>query len=577
MISRVIFLGDPYRGDQAGNIKRLEGLFSPALQQIGVPFTTHISAINTILDPDEWLNEWKSSLESDSSCALETIDFSKAAVIGFEIPEKELRYLEKEEIPWVNVSIHPVRFLDDLYLEVSSSFSYDMEQHAASEGLISFCVNSLRINHAPTTAQNHPSTLAIFGQTPIDKSVYFDGQFHRLDSYLTQLDELAQSHDEIIFKPHPHLTDPNVDQLILERYHATQIETENVYELLANGSINTACAISSSIISEAPYFGITGIFLEPKARRFGSPISYRTLLDDRCFWEEGLLQRQANDCKNHISRAVPANYLRQVFSSWGYVTEEQSIEKRLQTKQAELMNDIAQKNQEKIEQLVAECKTSTNQTQLILTQSEARALQAEVKTQELEATLQQLETRALQAENHSLQNESKVSAAEAATRDALKIANDREADLAAARQELHDVHQANHHHWQLAEARQQQIDAFLTSTSWRITAPLRQLSSLASFGLAIVKTPIKVVLKFLVKKGIEIVSDHPKLRGWLVSIIAKFPGLSRRIKALAPPSQQIFMRKENTLVLDQQRELGNPPDIDAILERIKIELTKKQP
>lgn len=41
------------------------------------------------------------------------------------------------------------------------------------------------------------------------------------------------------------------------------------------------------------------------------------------------------------------------------------------------------------------------------------------------------------------------------------------------RSELYAVHQANHHHWQLAESRQIQLDAIYSSTSWILTSPLR--------------------------------------------------------------------------------------------------------
>jgi len=37
------------------------------------------------------------------------------------------------------------------------------------------------------------------------------------------------------------------------------------------------------------------------------------------------------------------------------------------------------------------------------------------------------------------------------------------------------------------------------------------------------------------------------------------------------------MADKSDLPLDRQREPGDAPDIDAILERIRIELSKKQP
>jgi O-antigen chain-terminating methyltransferase len=49
--------------------------------------------------------------------------------------------------------------------------------------------------------------------------------------------------------------------------------------------------------------------------------------------------------------------------------------------------------------------------------------------------------------------------------------------LEAIRKELHDVHQSNHHHWQLVAARDLQIQELKTSRSWKITAPMRWIAN----------------------------------------------------------------------------------------------------
>jgi O-antigen chain-terminating methyltransferase len=73
-----------------------------------------------------------------------------------------------------------------------------------------------------------------------------------------------------------------------------------------------------------------------------------------------------------------------------------------------------------------------------------------------------------------------------------------QSETEAIRHELHALHQSNVHHWQLAEERGQHVRSLLTSTSWRITAPLRWVTKrLGSLG----RIPGKVVqrLKVLMK------------------------------------------------------------------------------
>lgn len=325
MIERVVFVGDLCRGAQAHSVVRIERLFSPVFAQLGVPTSIHVSEINGNICLSEWLDDWKKSLCDGHESRLQEIDLEKAAVVGFEMPADDLSYLDRNGVPWVNLAIHPLRFLDDLYFEVTTSFEGDVRPMAASAGLIAFCVNELRTRYARTGEIDTPPTLAIFGQTPIDKSIYFDNSFKTLDCYLERLDDLAAQHQRVLFRPHPNATSPEVDRMICERYNAIRHTDADVYKLFVTGRIATACAISSSVLEEAPCFGINTEYLEKRAKRFGRPVCYRSLLDHQEFWARCLLRRTTPTVSEVISRAVPPGYLRQSIESWGYVTAEKAM------------------------------------------------------------------------------------------------------------------------------------------------------------------------------------------------------------------------------------------------------------
>lgn len=339
MIERVVFIGDLNRGEQADNVVRMQRLFSPVLKQLNVASFLHVSEINRCSRLEEWLGAWRQSLDDEQNRELDAADLIGAAVIGFELPGRDLEILTARGIRWVNFEIHPLRFLDDLYFEVRTSFPGGLDRHSAGAGLVEFCVQSLRSKYPFAAGSRSPDTLAIFGQAPFDRSVYFDGQFHRLDSYLDRLDDLVGRHCRVLYRPHPYMTDANIDRLILQRYSAELSSDRDVYGVLINQGIKTACAISSSIISEVPHFGILGEYLEPRAKRFGPAVSYRALLDDQSFWSEGLLGRGKELASARISVAVPENYLRRVFASWGYVTDKQLNDERV-TAVEKSVNDI---------------------------------------------------------------------------------------------------------------------------------------------------------------------------------------------------------------------------------------------
>ena len=149
---------------------------------------------------------------------------------------------------------------------------------------------------------------------------------------------------------------------------------------------------------------------------------------------------------------------------------------------------------------------------------------------------------------------------------------------------LHQLDGSLHHLNDAYHQTSAQLQAVYTSTSWRVTAPLRSMKTVMSSCLRKTKTWFKTVLressamKYLIRKGIEFVSARPRLRGHLIAMIARFPRLYWRLKAMAPQVEpHTPMADKSDLPLDRQREPGDAPDIDAILERIRIELSKKQP
>lgn len=105
--------------------------------------------------------------------------------------------------------------------------------------------------------------------------------------------------------------------------------------------------------------------------------------------------------------------------------------------------------------------------------SEARARNAEAKARQAQEQAMHAgaNTQLLQAPDQLIHEED--TALKAIETDKLEKIKALDAELEKVRQELHNVHQWNHHHWQLAEQRLSQINALLKSESFRITAPLR--------------------------------------------------------------------------------------------------------
>ena len=478
--SRVVVAGDTFRGDQASNILALYKAFAPIFNHLNIHVELYATELNNNVIIQDWLPRWERSLQvGEVDARLAFLD--DASVLGFELPDHVLDTLNKRGVPWVNLAVHPIRFLDDLYLDVNTSFKYNIEEHSASEALIKYCASLQFPNAQKRTrcTQQAGRALTIFGQTPFDKSVYFDSQFRLLDSYFAELDKLANDYDRIYYRPHPHLSDENVDALVLARYGAELAAQRDLYPWMASGDITEACAISSSVLTEAPYFGVDAFYLEPRARRFGPPISYRSLVDDISFWAKFT---GVEDCGNSalgLSKIVPENYLREQFSSWSFQTPQDKLAQQVSLLERDCLAAL-EKN---------DCASS-----------QISKLQRGLD--ELSVTVRQLE---------GAYNETKLTMLELGDRLAIseKRAREAEKELAYSSEMLSSV---------------------LSSRTWRYTEPVRDIwvliAKIYSWGLV----RMKRLLSPLVQFSIVSVLSSPKIRPSVHRCVRRFPVLYTHLR-----------------------------------------------
>lgn len=81
----------------------------------------------------------------------------------------------------------------------------------------------------------------------------------------------------------------------------------------------------------------------------------------------------------------------------------------------------------------------------------------------------------------------------------------------------------------------QRVDDLLTSTSWRITAPFRKTSAALPLLPALPRLAMefcRAVARRLVRRAIQTVVVRPKLRGWIVARIGRYPRLTARLRRL---------------------------------------------
>lgn len=191
--------------------------------------------------------------------------FKDALVIGFELPDIIKHYLSSAGIPFVDCLIHPIRFMDDIFLGFASNHA-GIREALKGESLSD---EAIRVGAGLTSAAagRHFSfdcrgrTALVIGQVTSDRTQIKDGAFVGFADFADRLNLLLADFDDVLVKAHPF--DP--DNVGIRFIEGTNIKArrvhDNVYSLMSLAKMQDVITLSSSVGMEAAYFGCRTHFL----------------------------------------------------------------------------------------------------------------------------------------------------------------------------------------------------------------------------------------------------------------------------------------------------------------------------
>jgi hypothetical protein len=198
--------------------------------------------------------------------------FRDALVVAFELPPYVEHVLRRHGIPFVDVIIHPVRFLDDIFFAIRTgdadsnarvaTYAIAEEQIHAVAGLQAASARRL-FKFAP---QDGSALLLL--QTRFDRTQIRDGVFVGAMDFLDGIDHVVGPSRRVYVKDHP--LDPKTRHAVavLSRFRNAETIESNVYKLFACDGIHTVLTLSSSTGIEARYFGKQCHFLYRQPNEF---------------------------------------------------------------------------------------------------------------------------------------------------------------------------------------------------------------------------------------------------------------------------------------------------------------------
>lgn len=273
------------------------------------------------------------------------------------------------------------------------------------------------------------------------------------------------------------------------------------------------------------------------------------------------VSKEHDEIKNRL--AVPPNVFDEFILSGSSTS---SFHSHIAQVQATLVD--SQQQQQILEAALQETQQQCQKLDSQLQTAQAEVHQREEKLQEKETRLQELllslvekETKIQEAavtfaasKRQSQKLDLLLRTAEAEVRQSNIILHEKEEAINwlnnewnAARNQLDEVHQSNHHWWLETDRLNKEIQTVYNSKSWRITWPLRQSMKFSKWLLVqpmtiffwLVRLP-KRIARWLLYKLIALALKRPRLKMYVMARLRGYPQLEEKLRRLACLNQPIL-------------------------------------
>lgn len=186
-------------------------------------------------------------------------------VIYIEASETIKRIHNILNIPYIDLTVHPVRFLSDNYFGAAtnnSNIERVLSENRIDPRYFESQAQLVRTQSIQEKLYFKPNSLLIIGQTELDKALIRDGRLYSFYDYKDKLIEIIKEFDNVYFKPHPYRKDNESIESFLRSICNLEVTHKNIYKILPNNNIKGVAGLSSSAIYEARFFEKKRFFLK---------------------------------------------------------------------------------------------------------------------------------------------------------------------------------------------------------------------------------------------------------------------------------------------------------------------------
>ena len=188
--------------------------------------------------------------------------FKDSLVISYEMDACILEILDKLHIPYIDMYLSPIRFLEDQLFAITSNIPdvyKKILKYKLPEESIYLQADYLKTFYLMRDFKKMQQvpTVLFLGQTMFDRSLINpdNGEIYSILNHKDEFKRSIQGFDNILYKRHPKVSNDIAIVDYLKTLGNVHITTDNFYSLISDHNIRKVVAISSGGLTEAKYFG----------------------------------------------------------------------------------------------------------------------------------------------------------------------------------------------------------------------------------------------------------------------------------------------------------------------------------
>ena len=187
--------------------------------------------------------------------------FKDSLVISYELEDCVLKALEYFDIPYVEMNLDPIRFLEDIMLCFRTNFEpayMRLLDFRVDEEFLYLNANYVRAFYRTMQKKFFDENNVLFlGQTECDKTLVDESnnEIYSILNHKKEFEDSVRGFDNIFYKRHPKVKNDKEIIDYIRSIGSIKIIDDNFYSLLARNDIKKVVSISSGTCSEARYFG----------------------------------------------------------------------------------------------------------------------------------------------------------------------------------------------------------------------------------------------------------------------------------------------------------------------------------